>query len=294
MTDTRDQLLEAATTLFLEQGFAKTTIQQIADQVGISKGAVYLHFRSKSQLLIAIMQGLGDSIIEKVKEIRDRDDLSPREQLRAQLRYHFDEVLEHQQLMELYLKEANISIDNELLLVAQKVRIDWQQIQEEFIRRAFPDHDTRYTADLTVTLNGALSEYYTYILIDGVSIDADRVADLLLAMAEALAERLDQGDIPPVLGPGVLPGSAELEAQLSQAKEQRIEGALSEILAQADDLGENESQEVTQTVDLMRDLLAQEEPNRLVLQGLLANLREFKSLQPQRRRLAAELDLKLI
>lgn len=294
MTDTRDQLLDAATALFLEQGFAKTTIQQIADRVGISKGAFYLHFRSKSQLMVGIMQSLGDSILEKVEEILARDDLSPREQLRAQLRYHFDEVLEHQQLMELYFREANISIDNELLLVAQKVRIDWQQTQEAFIRRAFPDHDPAFTADLTVSLNGALNEYYTYVLLDGVSIDADRVADLLLAMTEAMVERLARGDVAPVLGPNALPGSADLEAQLIQARDERISVALEEMLAEAQDLGEDASQEVGQTVDLLRDMLAQEDPNPLLLQGLLANLRDLKSLLPQRRRLAAELGIKLI
>ena len=294
MTDTREQLLEAATALFLEQGFAKTTIQQIADRVGISKGAVYLHFRSKSQLTVAIMEGLGDTIIEQVREIRERDDLSPREQLRAQLRYQFDEVLEHQQLMELYLKEANISIDSELLLVAQKIRLDWQQTQEEFICRAFPDHNPAYTADLTVTLNGALNEYYTYILLEGVTIDADRVADLLLAMAEALVDRLACGDIAPVLGPDALPGRAELEAQLAEASEQRIECALNGILDHSESLSDDDSREVAQTVALMRDLLTEEEPNRLMLQGLLANLRELKAVQSERRQLAIELDLKLI
>lgn len=294
MTETRDQLIEAASTLFLEQGFAKTTIQQIADQVGISKGAVYLHFRSKSQLLIAIMQGLGDSILERVRDIRDREDLSPRQKLRAQLRFQFDEVLEHQQLMEIYLKEANISIDHELLLLARKLRIDWQQIQEEFLRLAFPDHDSKFTADLTVSLNGALNEYYTYILLEGIVIDADRVAELLLAMTEAFVERLARGDVEPVLGPGALPGSAELEAQLNRAKTERIESALTEILAEAESLEADDFQEVCQTVDLLRDMIAQDEPNRLMMQGLLANLREVKALQPQRRLLAAELDLKLI
>ena len=294
MTDTRDQLIEAATALFLEQGFAKTTIQQIADRAGISKGAVYLHFRSKSQLLIAIMKNLGDSIVEQVERIADREDLSPREQLHAQLRYHFEEVLEHQQLMEVYLKEADISIDNELLLMAQKLRVDWQRVQEEFIVRAFPDQDEAYLADLAVIINGALNEYYTCVLLDRATFDAGRVADLLLAMAESLVARLAEGDIAPVLGPGALLASADLEAQLAEAKQQKIENALDEILAQVEILDEVDGREITETVALIREMVVQENPNRLLLQGLLANLRELKALHPQRRVLAAELDLKLI
>ena len=52
--DRPDELLDAATTLFLEQGFAGTTVAQIAKRAGLSKGAVYLYFPSKQ----AVLEGL--------------------------------------------------------------------------------------------------------------------------------------------------------------------------------------------------------------------------------------------
>lgn len=46
-----DEVLDAALALFTQNGFAKTTVEQIATRAGLSKGAVYLYFPSKKALL---------------------------------------------------------------------------------------------------------------------------------------------------------------------------------------------------------------------------------------------------
>jgi len=53
---TREALLDAALTLFLERGFAATRVEDIAVQAGISKGAVYLHFATKKELFEGVVQ----------------------------------------------------------------------------------------------------------------------------------------------------------------------------------------------------------------------------------------------
>jgi AcrR family transcriptional regulator len=48
------RILAAAEQLFAEQGFAKTTVDEIAAAAGVSKGLVYQHYESKEALLLAI------------------------------------------------------------------------------------------------------------------------------------------------------------------------------------------------------------------------------------------------
>ena len=49
---TEERILEAAQRLFLEKGYDNTTIQDIVDQLGgLTKGAVYHHFKSKEEIL---------------------------------------------------------------------------------------------------------------------------------------------------------------------------------------------------------------------------------------------------
>jgi AcrR family transcriptional regulator len=52
---TRQQILETAGRLFAEIGYDATSIQMIADEMGLTKAAVYYHFRAKSDLLHAVM-----------------------------------------------------------------------------------------------------------------------------------------------------------------------------------------------------------------------------------------------
>lgn len=53
--DTRARILDTALELFSEHGFDGTTLQQIADQLGFTKAALYYHFRSKDDLLTALV-----------------------------------------------------------------------------------------------------------------------------------------------------------------------------------------------------------------------------------------------
>ncbi|HEX3802475.1 MAG TPA: helix-turn-helix domain-containing protein [Solirubrobacteraceae bacterium] len=52
---TRTRILDAALELFSEHGFEGTTLQQIADRLGFTKAALYYHFRSKDDLLQALI-----------------------------------------------------------------------------------------------------------------------------------------------------------------------------------------------------------------------------------------------
>src|ERR1700728_4001502 len=52
---TRTRILDSALELFSEQGFDGTTLQQIADRLGFTKAAIYYHFRSKDDLLQALV-----------------------------------------------------------------------------------------------------------------------------------------------------------------------------------------------------------------------------------------------
>lgn len=53
---TRNDILEAALTLFDEQGYPQTTLSSIARKAGVTRGAIYWHFENKDEILIALAQ----------------------------------------------------------------------------------------------------------------------------------------------------------------------------------------------------------------------------------------------
>ncbi|MFF6808234.1 ScbR family autoregulator-binding transcription factor [Streptomyces sp. NPDC012616] len=53
---TRKQILDAAAQLFDERGYGKTSVKDVADHVGMTKGAVYFHYPTKEALTIAVVE----------------------------------------------------------------------------------------------------------------------------------------------------------------------------------------------------------------------------------------------
>ena len=60
--DTRTRLIEAAIDLFTRHSFAGTSLQMIADELGFTKAAIYHHFRTREQLLAAVIEPMLDEL----------------------------------------------------------------------------------------------------------------------------------------------------------------------------------------------------------------------------------------
>ena len=65
---TRDRILEAATRIFVENGFNGASVDEIAARSGVSKPTVYSHFDSKEKLFVDILNGVCDRFSELIFE----------------------------------------------------------------------------------------------------------------------------------------------------------------------------------------------------------------------------------
>ena len=54
--ETRRQILETATDMFIENGFSNTSLTDISHKIGMTKGAVYWHFKNKDDVLLQIVK----------------------------------------------------------------------------------------------------------------------------------------------------------------------------------------------------------------------------------------------
>jgi AcrR family transcriptional regulator len=54
--DTRARIQEIALDLFAEQGYDKTSLREIADRLGVTKAALYYHFKSKEEIVVATVE----------------------------------------------------------------------------------------------------------------------------------------------------------------------------------------------------------------------------------------------
>jgi AcrR family transcriptional regulator len=71
-TTTRDRILDVALDLFIEKGYDKTSLREIAEQLRLTKAALYYHFASKGDILMALHMRLHEFGWETLREVGDR------------------------------------------------------------------------------------------------------------------------------------------------------------------------------------------------------------------------------
>lgn len=94
---TREQIVDAANRLFYERGFAQTSFADIAAAVGISRGNFYHHFKTKDEMLEAVIEARLTSTREMLREWDGRSE-DPLERVRR----FIEIVITNQSDIELY------------------------------------------------------------------------------------------------------------------------------------------------------------------------------------------------
>ncbi|MFQ7609373.1 TetR/AcrR family transcriptional regulator [uncultured Blautia sp.] len=82
-----ENIITISAKLFAEKGYDKTSMQDIADAVGMSKGGIFHHFSSKEDIFNAVMERQFEQITETVKKwLDDMHGLTAKEKLRGLIR----------------------------------------------------------------------------------------------------------------------------------------------------------------------------------------------------------------
>ena len=81
--ETVRKILDTAERLFIEKGYDRTSLQDILDETGLSKGAVYHHFASKEDIFYSVCDRIGRRNGEVLSRVRDAPGLNGLEKLRA-------------------------------------------------------------------------------------------------------------------------------------------------------------------------------------------------------------------
>ncbi len=144
------QVIQTALRLFAMKGYENTTINNIIDEAGISKGGFYHHYVSKEQLLEDIVRMLISGMAGIFKEIDAQSDLSALEKTNEYFRrvtaYKSDKHVETAALLsELYSGGKNVLLESKLYNFARMhiapiiKKIILQGVEEGVFKTEFPE-----------------------------------------------------------------------------------------------------------------------------------------------------------
>jgi AcrR family transcriptional regulator len=181
----RDRVLRAAVELFAEQGYDKTSVQEVVERAGVTKGALYHYFTAKEDLLFEIYRSLLAEQMAGLDRITALG-LTPGATLRAIIEDLVLTTAAHARAASVFAREV-ARVDQQRWLALQA---DWRRYQEVvrgLIRDAQHDGEFADVASPEVvawTIFGVSTTLPNWYRADGPKKPAEiagELADLVLA-----------------------------------------------------------------------------------------------------------------
>jgi AcrR family transcriptional regulator len=149
----KQMIMEKALELFAINGFESTSIQQITESCGISKGAFYLSFKSKDELIFSIIEHFMNTIADEIEHT-----VNNRQQA-CDLLYNYYHVFfsaceRHADFAKLFLKEQSVMFNPELIELMLRYHSHFTRVVFSIVERQFPQSDQKMRADLVFIIQG--------------------------------------------------------------------------------------------------------------------------------------------
>jgi AcrR family transcriptional regulator len=118
------EIFEAATRIFREKGYHATSMQDIAEAVGLLKGSLYHHISSKHELLLEIFEAGMQEATREIEEIAYAD-LPPADKLRLAITRHVELITGNLDQATVFVMEARaMELEQRQRVVAQRDYFD--------------------------------------------------------------------------------------------------------------------------------------------------------------------------
>lgn len=158
--DIRDLILDAADRLLVRYGFKKMTMDDLASEVGIAKGTIYLHFSSKEEVALSRIDRVIERLCEELRKAA-RSDEKPGARLRAMLTtrvmFRFDSVQHYAESLNEQMATIRPALEaRREKYFEEEAQIFARVLQEGKQQKVFFFKDAHYTAHSLITATNAL------------------------------------------------------------------------------------------------------------------------------------------
>ncbi|MCQ6557117.1 TetR/AcrR family transcriptional regulator [Paenibacillus mendelii] len=197
MSIIRQKIMESASRHFSLQGYAATSIQEIADDCGIAKGSLYKFFQSKEDLYVAFHDSQHIALETEIESIRSDASRSPREVFILETECHFKFFLNNKFVMHdiKELKDSNGDFSPYFL----RLRASHLKFSKDGLTRLLGEDIGHYIWDLVMIYNGIVREFIFLLLFENKPLNVKEVAGYIVDRVEEMAACLVQKKTKPIL-----------------------------------------------------------------------------------------------
>lgn len=269
MNDKAMQIIEVSMKLFASKGFSATSIQEIASESGISKGAFYLHFKSKDDLLLAILQYHFD-MIQRAFTDQETNTQSPREKFISEQMAIYSHFIKHRDFLIMLTKEQAIPRNETIKRLLFEKQMESHQHYRKNIIEIYGPEIEPYSWDLTIIIEGMVKSYMGVLLFSSSDFNVRQVTEFILKRADSMVKDIYK-DNPFLTNKKV----EEIMRFFFSSNPPSISNVLKNLEEEIEKL---EEEELLVTFQVLMEEISKEKPRVPVIQGMLSNFNEYPSL----------------
>ncbi|MGP4038868.1 TetR/AcrR family transcriptional regulator [Gracilibacillus sp. D59] len=270
MDTKKKRMIEVSLKLFSEKGFHSTSIQEIADQSDVSKGAFYLHFESKDDLLVEIYKYYTETVLEKLTKMQ-HDTSNPFDQFTKQIGAFLRLFKEHKEYLMMHFRD-NIHLGermDDLIFNLHKQAYDWM---EDRLINIYGEAVKPYIVDVIIQTDGMLSGYFKWIAIHDLSFDPDRLAAYITQNIDVLVQAILTMSAPPVFQYQDL-------KRFKQSNEQTIQSVVEQIKGQITEMERGEREQIIEALHVLEEEWHKQKPKQIIIQSMIEHLESYPTIK---------------
>ncbi|HWI49774.1 MAG TPA: TetR/AcrR family transcriptional regulator [Rummeliibacillus sp.] len=262
----RDLIIKKSIEILSERTIASTSIQDITNACGISKGAFYLSFKSKEELLIAISEYIVRDMASSYQKIFNLQ-AEPKEKLTQYFVLSFQLFEKNSPFISTHIKELINIVDKDVMEnIHDHFRVA-DQMTLMLLREVYNSkiEDSQY--DLLICIRGMMKGYAEFIVIQKQSIDYYELSKLLVNRIDTLVE----ANVKPLI----------TKEMYEQDPRNTVHIQKNDIIAEIENCKDSYEDDalLTDTFELLIEELQKEQPRKALLLGMSSNLTSSNHLR---------------
>lgn len=285
MTEKKKHIILTAMKLFSLNGFNNTSMQEIAEACEMSKGSLYTYFKSKEDLLLSLMQFFSEQIWDRILLIQQEPKLTEKEKFAKQIEVHLQHFVEFREINVKQIFNSVGKSNENITSYIRKMNYEMMYWLEKRMIEMYGKELEPYKADCAMFFGGLFSTYFTLVLMENIQIPVKKIIASFLRLLDYMVGGILETKPDPLLTPETWPNYEAGLCGLHREKDH----PLVLIKQMQHQLEENSIDTpdglASESLKWLEEEFRKLEPRQVIIKGMIANLREFRELEPKLKRL---------
>lgn len=284
MNEKKKLIITTALKLFSAKGSEATSMQEIAETCGMSKGSLYLMFKSKEELEASTMEYCIFTLVEEMSQIEHEAGLTPRERSHKQIETLLIHVSELKEFLRVQMRSMMMNDEQHRKEKCNPLHKDLEILMlhgfKDKLEDMYGPEIEPYTVDLILLVQGMFLSYVKIWFTEMPSLTVSKIATNMLQMMDYAAHGLlDQRPAPLISLEDWPAWSSDPNTDSTVMRHPiHIIKQMQDIAASDLPAGQTKN-DVLETIAILRQEMMEFTPRRAIILGMMHNLENVTAIK---------------